>query len=285
VFECAARLRVGAGEPLHDARGSRAARIGALGRHVGHSSGKRRRAARSEAKPSGVEQQAAPRRAQQPRERSMTIKLQEKMAAISLGRFSTEGESLEGIFLAGAAGDDDRGAVIAPPHPLYGGSMESPVLAELAFACHRTGIATLRFNWRGVGASAGEASDDERVADEDYGSALAYMAETVPGVLLACGYSFGCAAAVRAAERSPRVRRLVLVAPAPALIAPERIAALRARTLVITGDRDSFVPLPALEAAFAGAPNVTLRVLRGVDHFFMDGLGALGREASEWLGD
>ena len=72
----------------------------------------------------------------------MTIKLQEKMVAIALG---TGGESLEGIFLAGAK-DDDRGAVIAPPHPLYGGSMDSPVATEIAFACHRSGIATLRFN-------------------------------------------------------------------------------------------------------------------------------------------
>jgi len=208
------------------------------------------------------------------------MKLQEKMVAIGLGE---SGESLEGTFLAGSAGDD-RGAVIAPPHPLYGGSMESPVVAEVAFSCHRAGIATLRFNWRGVGASAGEPSGDAEIADEDYGAALAHLTETVPGALLACGYSFGTAAAVRAAERSPRVRRLVLVAPPPALIAPERIASLRARTLVVTGDRDGFVALPALRDAFEQAANVTLRVLPGVDHFFMDGLGALGREVSEWLG-
>jgi alpha/beta superfamily hydrolase len=163
--------------------------------------------------------------------------------------------------------------------------MESPVVAEVAFGCHRAGIATLRFNWRGVGASAGEASGDEASADEDYGAALAHLAETVPGALLACGYSFGSAAAVRAAERSPRVRRLVLVAPPPQLIAPARVAALRARTLIVTGDRDGFVPVPVLQSALGGAPNVTLRVLPGVDHFFGAGLGALGRELGEWLAE
>jgi hypothetical protein len=213
----------------------------------------------------------------------MTLKLQEKMAAISLGRFSADGESLEGSFLAGAAGDG-RGALIAPPHPLYGGSMESPVVAELAFACHRAGIASLRFNWRGVGASAGAPSGDERVADEDYAAALAYLAETVPGALIACGYSFGSAAAVRAAERSPRVRRLVLVAPPPRLVAPERIAALKAPTLIVCGDRDDVVPLAELEAGVRGAAHVSLRVLRDIDHFFLAGLAALGREATEWLG-
>jgi hypothetical protein len=215
------------------------------------------------------------------REKRRRMKLQEKAVAIALG---TAGDSLEGTYLAGAAGDE-RGAVIAPPHPLYGGSMESPVVAEVAFACHRAGIATLRFNWRGVGASAGVPSGDEDVADEDYAAALAHLAESVPGALLACGYSFGSAAAVRAAERSPRVRRLVLVAPPPQLIAPARIAALRARTLVVSGDRDGFVPLATLQSALGAAANVTLCVLPGVDHFFGSGLGALGRGVSEWLGD
>jgi hypothetical protein len=208
------------------------------------------------------------------------VKLQEKMVTITLG---DSGDSLEGIYLAGATGDD-RGAVIAPPHPLYGGSMESPVVAEVAFACHRAGIATLRFNWRGVGASAGEPSGADAIADQDYAAALAQLAENVPGALFACGYSFGSTAAVRAAERTPRVRRLVLVAPPPQLIAPARIAALRAPTLLVTGDCDGFVPVPALQSGLATAPNVTLRVLPGVDHFFASGLGALGRELSEWLG-
>jgi hypothetical protein len=211
------------------------------------------------------------------------MKLQEKMVAIALDAVSAAGDSLEGIFLAGASGDE-RGAVIAPPHPLYGGSMESPVVAEVAFACHAEGIATLRFNWRGVGASAGELSGEEAVADADYAAALAHLADTVPGALLACGYSFGSAAAVRAAERSPRVRRLLLVAPPPSLISPKRIAALRARTLVVAGDHDRFVPLDALRDGLAGAANVSLRILPGVDHFFGTGLGTLGREAREWLG-
>jgi alpha/beta superfamily hydrolase len=208
------------------------------------------------------------------------MKLQEKMVTVALG---ASGDALEAVFLAGSQ-DDDRGAVIAPPHPLYGGSMDSPVISEIAFACHRAGIATLRFNWRGVGASAGEASGDAAIADEDYAAALAHVAETASGALLACGYSFGSAAAVRAAERTPRVRRLVLVAPPPALIAPARIAALKARTLIVVGDRDDFVPLAALRDVLAGAPNVTLRALPSVDHFFGEGLAALGREASEWLG-
>jgi hypothetical protein len=54
---------------------------------------------------------------------------------------------------------------------------------------------------------------------------------------------------------------------------------------VIAGDRDAFVPRAALQDAFASAAHVALRVLPGVDHFFGDGLAALGREAGEWLGN
>jgi alpha/beta superfamily hydrolase len=68
--------------------------------------------------------------------------------------------------------EPNRGAVIAPPHPLYGGSMDSPVVTEVAHACEAAGIASLRFNWRGVGASAGDVTGDEEVADADYAASL-----------------------------------------------------------------------------------------------------------------
>jgi alpha/beta superfamily hydrolase len=135
-----------------------------------------------------------------------------------------------------------------------------------------------------VGASAGEPSGDADDADQDFASALDHAGESAAGVLLACGYSFGAAAAVRAAERAARVRQLMLVAPPPALIAPARIAALRARVLVLTGDRDDFVPLGALQGGLAEAGNVRLEVLAGADHFFGSGTRPLSTLASAWLG-
>ena len=97
--------------------------------------------------------------------------------------------ALEGIYLSGSQ-DDGRGALVAPPHPLYGGSMDSPVVNEVAYACERCGIASLRFNWRGVGASAGTPSGETAHAEADYGAALAHLGETVPGAIIGCGYSF-----------------------------------------------------------------------------------------------
>ena len=100
----------------------------------------------------------------------MRTRQEERMVAIAL----PEGGSLEGIFIAGAPGSN-QGAVIAPPHPLYGGSIESPVLNEIAYACGKAGLASMRFNWRGVGASTGTPSGEAADADADYRAALVHM--------------------------------------------------------------------------------------------------------------
>ncbi len=195
--------------------------------------------------------------------------------------------ALEGIF-AGGAGEEPGlretcGAVVAAPHPLYGGSMDSPVVAELAWACRTAGHATVRFNWRGVGASGGAATGDPAQADADYAAALAYLEETVAGPILAAGYSFGAAAAVRVARASARVRRLLLVAPPPALLDAGALAQFRGRTLVVVGSRDSFAPLAALEALSGRGPRCHLEVIRDADHFFQTGLPDVSRAVASWL--
>jgi alpha/beta superfamily hydrolase len=190
--------------------------------------------------------------------------------------------ALDGIFLE-AAGSRRGGAVVAPPHPLYGGSMQNPVVSELAWACSRAGFASLRFDWRGVGASAGSPSGDAADADADYTAALAHLAETAAGPLVACGYSFGAAAALRAARTSPRVRRLVLVAPPPALIARADLAALELPLLVVTGAFDDIASAQALETLFAAHGDAPVHVIPEADHFFATGLAALGRVALAFL--
>ena len=87
----------------------------------------------------------------------------------------------------GAAGTP---AVVAPPHPLMGGSLDNP------------GCRPLRFNWRGVGASTGAASDDLGAALADYRAALEHLVSLdapADASVVAAGYSFGAVAAVHAA--------------------------------------------------------------------------------------
>jgi alpha/beta superfamily hydrolase len=190
------------------------------------------------------------------------------------------------VFLGGVSSDPGEagGAVIAAPHPLYGGSMDSPVVAELAYACRRAGYATVRFNWRGVGASGGAVNGDPEQADADYAAALAYLEETVSGPIVAAGYSFGAAAAVRTASANPRVRRLLLVAPPPALLDVGALAQFRGSALVVVGSNDSFASTAELERLLGDDPRRRLEVIPEADHFFFAcGLGDISRIARDWL--
>ena len=190
---------------------------------------------------------------------------------------------LEGIFIRGQ-GAECGGAVLAPPHPLYGGSMDSPVVTELTYACKRAGYATARFNWRGVGASGGAPSGEPAHADADYQATVDYLAETVEGPLVAAGYSFGAATAIRVAACNPRVRKLLLVAPPPAMLDAEALASFKGRALAIVGTRDDFAPLPEVEAHFGDEGHRRLAVVPDADHFFGQGLEQISREALAWLG-
>lgn len=190
---------------------------------------------------------------------------------------------LDGIFIRGE-GPEPAGAVLAAPHPLFGGSMVSPALGELAYACKKAGYATIRFDWRGVGASTGERSGEAEAADADYGAALDYLEETVPGPLLAAGYSFGAVAALHAATRHPRVRRLLLVAPPVAWLDRDALGAFRGRVLLISGEHDEISPVAELEEITGDEPRWRVESVADANHFFVQGLGDLGRITAEWLG-
>jgi alpha/beta superfamily hydrolase len=157
------------------------------------------------------------------------------------------------------------------------------VLNEIAYACSKAGIASLRFNWRGVGASAGEPSGDAADADADYRAALDQMAETVGGPIVACGYSFGAAAAARVAQGERRVDRLILVAPPPAMLPPGGFERLARPVLVLVGERDSLVEPARLHELARGAGGVKVEVVPMADHFFGAGLADLSRLAAAWL--
>jgi alpha/beta superfamily hydrolase len=187
---------------------------------------------------------------------------------------------LDGIFVPGAAGSR-RGAVIAPPHPLYGGSMDSPVLSQMAHACAGAGLATLRFDWRGVGGSAGLPSGERADADEDYHAALDHLAETVEGPVCVCGYSYGAAAALRAAGRDQRVRDAILVAPPPSLIDASDLGDAR-RALVLVGEEDEIASPDALRALVSHWRSASLVIVPGADHFFGVGLTEIGRAITAW---
>ena len=192
------------------------------------------------------------------------------------------GQALEGLH--GPVPEPVAAAVIAPPHPLMGGSMESPVLTEIAWACDRASVASLRFNWRGVGGSSGQTSGEESIADQDFAAALDFVAETHPGPLVACGYSFGALAALRASLTHPGIERLVLVAPPTSMLSREALTSFRGKLFIAAGEDDEWVDSQQLSTWLAEAPSGHLESIADCDHFFMSELGVLGRRIASWWG-
>jgi len=204
------------------------------------------------------------------------------------------GSSLEGLWLPARGDSEDEptiargGAIMAPPHPLMGGAMDSPVATEVALAASDCGYGSLRFNWRGVGGSAGSPSGEVDDADADYLAALEFLEaagdeETGGGPLVTCGYSWGSLAAARVMASSARARRAILVAPPPSMLDAKAIADWGHPVLVIAGDRDEYVPEDELRGALFEIENVQLEILEGVDHFFMSGLPDVSRISRDWL--
>jgi len=192
-----------------------------------------------------------------------------------------EGLALEGL-LVPVPESEAGGAVIAPPHPLMGGSMESPVVTEIAHACGRAGLHSLRFNWRGVGASAGQSSGETDVADVDYRAALDFLRDSVAPPYVACGYSFGSLAALRASRLAPTPTRLILVAPVTSMLDADLLLEFPGEIFMAAGQHDEWVDVRALSELAVQARSARVEVIPDTDHFFMTGLPQLGRAISAW---
>jgi hypothetical protein len=167
------------------------------------------------------------------------------------------------------ASDAPRGVVVlCHPHPQHGGTMDNKVVQTLARAFVQLGYRAVRFNFRGVGESAGT-WDEGRGEIDDALAVIAAQRLAAPGLPLALGgFSFGGFVAARAAARlaaEAPAQRLVLVAPATSRF--EMPAAVATDTLVIHGDADDVVPL-ASTLAWARPQVLPVLVLPGVGHFF-----------------
>lgn len=185
-----------------------------------------------------------------------------------------------------------RPAVVAPPHPLYGGRLDHPVVEALASALTDSGYAALRFNWRGIGASSGRPSGDLADGIEDYRTALAEARRIAAGATgrrdaraLAAGYSFGAITAAEVAlDDAAGIERLVLVAPPVAMLDSVDLRSCEAPVHVVVGGSDSFAPVNALGKLLEPCREARLDVIPDADHFFslpfwMDRLGELVRAA------
>ena len=167
------------------------------------------------------------------------------------------------------AGAAPRGvAVIAHPHPLFGGTLDNKVVQTLARALVQCGWTAVRFNFRGVGASAG-AHDEGRGELQNFLSVVEQVAPEGPLVL--AGFSFGAfvtshALATLWPQRSIEYAVLVGTAASRFDVAPVPPEA-HLRTLVVHGEQDDTVPLAAV-LDWARPQTLPVTVLPGGGHFF-----------------
>lgn len=159
-------------------------------------------------------------------------------------------------------------AVVCHPHPLFGGTMDNKVVTTVARALRETGIPTLRFNFRGVGASAG--AFDQAVGETaDADAVAAWGAERWPGRdLVIAGFSFGAYVALRLAQqRVPR--HLITIAPALQRFDGSGTPVPRCPWLVVQGAADDVVdPAAVIDWVNGLDPKPRLVVLPGASHFF-----------------
>jgi alpha/beta superfamily hydrolase len=177
-------------------------------------------------------------------------------------------------------------AVICHPHPQRGGTMHNKVVHTLARTFGDLGLRTVRFNFRGIGASEGVFGDAEGEL-EDLLAIVAWVRRQRPDdQLWLAGFSFGGYVAARGAQQTP-VAQLVTVAPAvnmyyfKSLESPPNVP-----WLVVQGDADDVVPAPiVIEWSQRMQPPPHLAVLSGVDHFFHGRLPDLRDTLTQHLAD
>ena len=159
-------------------------------------------------------------------------------------------------------------AVIAHPHPLFGGTMDNKVVQTLARAFTQSGWTAVRFNFRGVGGTAGT-HDEGRGELEDMLAVVNQAASN--GAICLAGFSFGAFVTTHAFERlhgSRQIDKLVLVGTSVSRSAAAAIdPAAHGKTLVVHGEQDDTVELSAV-LDWARPQALPVTVMPGIGHFF-----------------
>ncbi len=206
--------------------------------------------------------------------------------------------SIESFFLAGDAGrleallnlgapEAQYTCVVCHPHPLYGGTMHNKVVFHAMKALNAFGFPVLRFNFRGVGTSAGE-HDYGRGEVDDVRAALDYLAARFSVPILFAGFSFGSAIGLRAAVPHRRVEALIAVGiPVHAEgrdYTYEMLRQSKQPKLLLSGGRDEFASPAQLAQVFADAAEPKrLVVIPEADHFFTGHLEEMRNAVSLWV--
>lgn len=193
---------------------------------------------------------------------------------------------LEGVFSLPEGEYPFPGVVLCHPHPLFGGSMDNNIVCELCSSLISSGIATLRFNFRGVGRSQG--SHENGVGErEDATAALSWLGnqKEVEGCCLGlAGYSFGASVAIPVALNNPAVKALALVSPPIRGEAPDLLRRIGKPKLIIIGGQDSFIPIQDIQSLLPMLPEPVEHLLMPeADHFWFGHEEEVGKKVADFF--
>ena len=179
--------------------------------------------------------------------------------------FNSGGLKLEGLLDSHAG---QKAVVVTHPHPLYGGAMHSNVVEAVLRAYAGNGYTTLRFNFRGVGAS--EGVHEKGVGEqEDVGAALAFLRERGKSAIDLAGYSFGAWVNAQVMGGNGRIHRMIMVSPPVNFMDFSFVKHCAKLRIVITGSLDDIAPPDMIAEVLPGwNKEARLRIIEGADHFY-----------------
>ncbi|MFC2028254.1 alpha/beta hydrolase [Chloroflexota bacterium] len=177
--------------------------------------------------------------------------------------------SLEGALWLPNESDPLPAVVVCHPHSLYGGNMNNNVVHEICIALSEHSIASLRFNFRGVGGSEGRFADGVG-EQEDVKAALSFLEsrkEIDSSNLALCGYSFGTMVSIPVADADERVQAYAGVSSF--FIAPDLLQNFRKPKFFIHGKNDDLISPRQAEEIIKKLPDPkTFELVEGADHFW-----------------
>lgn len=185
------------------------------------------------------------------------------------------------------AGERRGAALVCHPHPLGGGTMHNKVVFRAAAGLVDAGLATLRFNFRGVGASTGVHNEIEG-GIEDVRDALEYLVTEYPGEdLTLAGFSFGSRTGLAVGKDDERVQRLISIGTPVDKYDYEFLIGLHKPILFIHGDQDEFGSVQGMQKLIdelSKSADTELVVFKDCGHFFDEHLDELRVTVKNWVG-
>jgi alpha/beta superfamily hydrolase len=173
-------------------------------------------------------------------------------------------------------------AVICHPHPLGGGTLHNKVVFRAARGLENANIATLRFNFRGVGASSGKHDEGEGEQD-DLIAAIEWAKRKHPGKkLIVGGFSFGAWVASRVACELPEVDAIFLIGTPVNKYDFGHLRRCEKPILFVHGTQDEHGDVEKLEKLAQQVRNAESVIVTGADHFFSKQLDAVDETIRAW---